>query len=131
MAVCRKKTVFQIGEIMINSDIFMTMATNQMESPSFFPFSMPLHITFCVIALVFFVYRFITDKKPFQLIMAITIPLSLTLWISNNRTWYYILGLIELILLVAAFVTSIIFRKKAVQDEKTTENSATDSEAQQ
>ncbi|MCM1132820.1 MAG: hypothetical protein NC340_05045 [Ruminococcus flavefaciens] len=102
---------------MINPNIFLTMAENQMESPSFFPFSMPLHIGFCVLALAFFILRFVTDKKPYQLILAVAIPLSLTLWISSSRTWYYILGLIELILIITAFVSSVISKRKGKSEE--------------
>lgn len=109
---------------MINSDILLTMSETAMENPSFFPFPFPLHLTFAVIATVFLIFRFITNKKPYQLIMAIAIAISLALWIpSVSRTLYYTVGLIELILVAAAFVTSLIFKNKNVQAE---ENTATE-----
>lgn len=110
---------------MINSDIFLTLTVNAMENPSFFPFPFPLHVIFCILATAFLIFRFATNKKPFQLIMAIAIPISLTLWISDNRTLYYIVGLIELILLIAAFVTSVIFRDKSTPENETAETVGT------
>lgn len=104
---------------MINSDILLTISETAMENPSFFPFPFPLHLTFAVIATVFLIFRFVTNKKPYQLIMAIAVAISLALWIpSVSRTLYYTVGLIELILVVAAFVTSLIFRDKSTPEEE-------------
>lgn len=102
---------------MINSDVLLTLAMTEMENPSFFPFPFPLHLGFSIIAFAFLIFRFITNKKPYQLIMAIAIPLSLILWLpSASRTLYYITGLIELILIIAALVTSFIFKDKAAPE---------------
>lgn len=111
---------------MINSDILLTLAETKMENPSFFPFPFPLHLIFAVIATAFLIFRFVTNKKPFQLIMAVAIPISLILWIPTaSRTLYYVIGLIELILIIVAFVTSLIFRDKSTPEKETsaTENS--------
>ncbi|MDE5855339.1 MAG: hypothetical protein K2H19_09825 [Ruminococcus sp.] len=108
---------------MLNSYMLFTIAdkiTNgggsgsgdMFANESLFPFPFPLHLIFCAIGLFFFIYRFATDKKPFQLIMALAIPFSLSLWISDSRTWFYAVGLIELILTLIAFITSIVFRNK-------------------
>ncbi len=110
---------------MINSDVLLTLAVTEMENPSFFPFPFPLHLAFSIIAFAFLIFRFVTNKKPYQLIMAIAIPLSLILWIpSANMTLYYITGLIETILIVAAFVTSLIFKDKTTPE--TDKNSESD-----
>lgn len=110
---------------MINSDVLLTLALNEMENPSFFPFPFPLHLVFSIIAFAFLIFRFVTNKKPYQLIMAIAIPLSLILWLpSASRSVYYITGLIELILIAAAFVTSLIFKDKTAPE--TDENTETD-----
>lgn len=107
---------------MINS--LFTLAIAEMENPSFFPFPFPMHLGFSIIALAFLIFRFVTNKKPYQLIMAAAIPFSLILWIpSVSRTLYYIVGLIELILILAAFVTSLIFKDKtASEDGENAEN---------
>lgn len=109
---------------MINSDVLLTLAVTEMENPSFFPFPFPLHLGFSIIAFAFLIFRFVTNKKPYQLIMAIAIPLSLVLHLpSATRTLYYIIGLIELILIIVALVTSYIFKDKTNPEaDKNAEN---------
>lgn len=108
------------GGIGGNGDMF--------ANESLFPFPFPLHLGFCIIGLIFFIYRFATDKKPFQLIMALAIPFSLALWISDSRTWFYTVGLIELVLILAAFITSIVFRNKNKSADNSEEVQSADSE---
>lgn len=109
---------------MINSDVLLTLAMTEMENPSFFPFPFPLHLGFSIIAFAFLIFRFVTNKKPYQLIMAIAISLSLVLHLpSATRTLYYIIGLIELILIIVALVTSYIFKDKInPETDKNAEN---------
>ena len=71
-----------------------------------------MHITLAVISVIFFTYRFMVQKKPFQLIFAIAVPLSLLLWVSNNKTLFYTIGAIELVLILLAFITSIVCKPK-------------------
>lgn len=112
---------------MINSDILLTLSEAEMESPSFFPFPFPLHLIFAIIATAFLIFRFVTNKKPYQLIMAVAIPISLILRIpSATQTLFYVIGLIELILIIAAFVTSLIFRDKSTPEKETAENTETE-----
>ncbi len=122
----RRKTVpySRNGVFMLNLEMLSLMASQEIEKPNLFPFPFNMHLIFSALALVFFIYRFTTQKKPFQLILAIAIPLSLTVWISENRTWFYILGLIELILLVIAFITSLIFKKKMPAEENSSASEA-------
>lgn len=95
------------------SDFLITMSQNaDIEQTALFPFPFRYHIAFACIALIFFAYRFIRDKQPYQAILAVAIPLSLVISVSENKTLFYIIGIVELILLIAAFVTSIVFRKK-------------------
>lgn len=109
---------------MFSIEMFSLIASQEVEKPNLFPFPFNMHLIFSALALVFFIYRFITQKKPFQLILAIAIPLSMTIWISENRTWFYTLGLIELILLVIAFVTSLIFKDKTPAEENSSADEA-------
>ncbi len=97
---------------MFNFDMLTTMELTEVENPSLFPFPAPLHIGFVIIAVIFFLFRFFTDKRPFQLIMAIAVPISLLLRLELSRQGFYIVGAIELLLLIAAAATSIIFKKK-------------------
>jgi hypothetical protein len=97
---------------MLDFRILSTMAESEIENPNLFPFPFTMHITFAVIGLLFFIYRFITDKKPYQLIFAFAIPFSLTLWLSDSRAWFYTLGAVETVLILGALVTTFIFRDK-------------------
>lgn len=104
-------------------------SSGSLENGNLFPFPFSLHLIFCIVGLIFFIYRFATDKKPFQLIMAVAIPFSLTLWISSSRTWFYIVGAIELVLILAAFAASIVFRNKNKSADDSENLKSADSEA--
>lgn len=112
---------------MINS--IFAVAVQEMETPQLFPFPFPLHIGFCIVALVFFLFRFFTDKKPYQLIMGIAIPLSLVLELSDSKTLYYTIGIIEVILILSAFISTFFF-KDAETVEETGNSTDSDSEEQ-
>lgn len=106
---------------MLNPDFLLTITTSEIENANLFPFPFGLHLVFCAIALIFFGWRFSEQKKPFQLLFAIAVPLSLAIWLNDSKTWFYIIGLIELLLILAAFVSCFIFKDKAPE-----ENSAED-----
>ncbi len=115
---------------MFNIEMLPLIASQEVEKPNLFPFPFNMHLIFSALALVFFIYRFITQKKPFQLILAAAIPLSLTVWISDSGSWFYILGLIELILLAAAFISSFIFKKKAPAEDNSSAGEAAEVNAE-
>ena len=104
----------QIGVKMNISDFLVTVAqTSNAEQPGLFPFPFPMHLIFSIIALLFFIFRFSSEKQPYQLIMAIAVPFSLIIWVADtNRFMFYFMGAVELILLAVALVTSIIGAKK-------------------
>ena len=87
------------------------------ENPTIFPFPSWMLIGVAVLSLIFFGYRFAVQKKPFQLIFAIAVPLSLLLWVSNNKTLFYTVGIIELILIVTALFTSIFVKPKTAEEK--------------
>ncbi|MBE6862487.1 MAG: hypothetical protein E7497_06280 [Ruminococcus sp.] len=113
---------------MLFSNTALTLAQNtEVMQPTLFPFPFEAHIVFAILALVFFVFQFTREKKPYQLIMAIAVPFSLVLWLSESQTLFYAVGIIEAVLLFAALITSIIFRDKSSDKEnaeKNTDNSA-------
>lgn len=98
-------------------DIFTLTQQAEIENPTLFPFPFNMHLIFACLATVFFVYRFATQKLPYQLIMAIAIPASLLIWVSESRTLFYTVGIIELVLILAALVTSFIFKPKEIVDD--------------
>lgn len=101
------------------------MSTTEVIQPNLFPFPFQHHLIFCCIAMVFFVYLYVKYRKPHQLVMAIAIPLTLALWISESRMLFYAIGIIEVLMLITAFVLSIIHKKKhpeLYEDEKKEKN---------
>lgn len=115
---------------MFNPNIFL-MELSGNGAPSLFPFPLNLHVIFAVISVIFFIYRFITDRRLFQLIMAVAVPFSLTLRISDNRTWFYTVGIIELILLLIACISSFIKAGKRNENENESEINETASNGEQ
>jgi hypothetical protein len=91
------------------------------ENPTIFPFPFEMHLALAVISFLFFSYRFATQKKLFQLIFAVAAPLSLLLWLSDSKTLFYIVGIIEFILILVACISS--FKSKPKKTEETTAKS--------
>ena len=89
-----------------------TLSEAEIENPNLFPIPLSMHVGFAIVGLIFFLYRFITDKKPYQLIFAFAIPFSLTIWLSESRAWFYTLGAVEAVLGLCAFITTFIFKDK-------------------
>ncbi|MBP3379282.1 MAG: hypothetical protein J6K77_00245 [Ruminococcus sp.] len=108
-----------LEKFMFNPDFLLTISTTtpEIENANLFPFPFGLHLMFCAMALIFFAWRFSEQKKPFQIIFAIAIPLSLTIWLSKSKPWFYIIGLVELLLILAALVTCFIFRDKTPEED--------------
>lgn len=98
-------------------NIFALTQQAGVENPSLFPFPFKMHLIFACIGAIFFAYRFFTQKRPYQLIMAIAIPASLIIWLSESRTLFYGLGIAEAVLILAAAVTSIIFKAPAESED--------------
>lgn len=110
----------------MNITQLLTMAalSNEVEQPGLFPFPFKIHLIFCIISLLFFFYQFIKDKKYYQLIMGIAIPLSLIIHISENKTFFYAVGAVELALLIAAFIASIFDNKREKEKQATDSGNA-------
>lgn len=117
----------QIGVIMNYFDLFVMTQQAGIENPSLFPFPFHMHLIFACIGAVFFAYRFFTQKRPFQIIMAVAIPLSLLVWISESRMLFYGVGIAEAVLIIAAAVVSLIF--KTPQENDTGSEEAADEDA--
>lgn len=108
-------------------DIFTLTQQAEIENPSLFPFPFKMHLIFACLAAVFFAYRFFTQKQPFQLIMAVAIPASLLIWLSESKTLFYAVGIAEAVLILAAIVTSFIFKSKDIADDNDDADPAADS----
>ncbi|MBR3282048.1 MAG: hypothetical protein IKI56_01995 [Ruminococcus sp.] len=92
-------------------DMLITMdQTSEANQPSLFPFPLGLHMAFVSIAVIFFIYRFYVQKRPYQVFIASAIFISLGFWLSESKTVYYGIGIIQVILLICALVASIIYK---------------------
>lgn len=107
---------------MFDLNMLTTLEVAHAENPSLFPFPFGLHAGFAIFALVFFIFRFFTDKKPFQLIFAIAIPFSMTLWLSESRAWFYTVAAVEFVLIVCAFLSTIFYKKTSSEAEEAADN---------
>lgn len=106
------------------SNAFLTLFHQSMtEKPTLFPFPFEMHLLFVCVGVVFFIYRFYVQKRPNQILMAVAIFISLAIWLSESKALYYSLGAIELVLLAACFVTSLIFKAPAAEDNDDDEKS--------
>lgn len=97
---------------------FITMAQgSDLAQTNLFPFPFKFHLVFSILAFVFFVFMFIRERRIYQAILAIAIPLSLCLWISESKTLFQVIGIAELVLILAAFISSIAQKKKTAPEE--------------
>ena len=95
-----------------------------LRNNNIFPLPFTAHLVFSCIAFLFFIIQFARVKHKHQLIMAVAVPATLLLYVNSNKTWFYIIGFGELILLIAALITAIIEKRKekALAAEQTVEN---------
>lgn len=107
----------------ITNMLIQMAQTSDASQPSLFPFPLELHLTFVCIGAIFFAYRFFVQKRPYQIIMAIAIAASLAIWISDkSKSLFYGIGIVEAVLILAALVSSFIFKapKEAVESASET-----------
>ncbi len=84
---------------------------------SVFPLPVKSHIIFCVIAVAFFLLQFIRLRYRYQLVLAAAVPATLLVYVSDNRTWFYGVGVLEICLLLLALVLAIVQHKKLAKEE--------------
>ncbi len=101
-----------------NDTIFTLTQQADAEKPSLFPFPFTLHLIFVCISVLFFAYRYIAQKRPYQAIMSVAVLTSMAIWLSDSRKLYYGIGIIELSLIVVALITAIIFKAPPVTDDE-------------
>lgn len=101
------------------SNLALFMSQTADAETSLFPFPAEMHYPFVAIAVIFFLVSFIKQKKPYQLIFAIAIPLTLLLKFvtEKERTLFYIFGAVELVLIVIALISVIVCRPKKKEEE--------------
>ncbi|HRR75541.1 MAG: hypothetical protein IJK31_08080 [Ruminococcus sp.] len=105
-------------------DMLITMdQTSEAVQPSLFPFPLGLHMAFVSIAVIFFIYRFYVQKRPYQVLIASAIFVSLGFWLSESKAVYYGIGILQVLLLIAALVSTFICKPAETVAESTEDNS--------
>lgn len=145
LAVSRQKYSLRFSDLEISMNFTENLITlTQAQETSLFPFPFSTHIIFSCIAVAFLIFQFTREKKPYQIIISVAVALSLAIWLSDNRTLFYAIGIAEALLLIAAFVTAVVFKHKELEegsadaaqseensDEKAQETPETAEEAQE
>ncbi len=108
----------------MNFDLISTLAQTEVEKVGLFPYPAKLHVIFCIIAFVFFLIRFLRHKRIYRLILAVAVPISLLIQVSDSKMLYYFVGGVELVLILTAFISS--FFDKHVDKEDNKPQTATD-----
>lgn len=73
---------------------------------SFFPISLTLHIILALLALLVFGMQFIRYRKSHHLVLAIALPCTLLPYLSDNQTFFYIIGVFEFAALILSAILS-------------------------
>ena len=95
------------------SNFLVTMAqTTENNQTNLFPFPFHVHLIFSMISTLFFFAMYNKYHKPYQLLMGFAVPISLVIWLSESKSLFYGVGIIELILLFASFLITVILKIK-------------------
>lgn len=113
----------------INNKIFTLTQQADAEKPSLFPFPFSFHLVFVCICVLFFAYRFTAQKRPYQAIMSVAVLASMAIWLSESKSLYYAIGILELVLILAAFVTALIFKAPQTDDDDLTDDPDSEDES--
>lgn len=81
-------------------------------SNNVFPLPFEIHLAFVIIAIAVFSVRFMMKKRSYQIIMSAAVALTLFLHDGISKTMYNCVGVSIFILIIGAFVSCIIDRKK-------------------
>ncbi len=94
---------------------------------SLFPYGIEKYLIFCVIATLFFLLQFIRTKYWYELILTIAVPASLLVYVNQESdVWFYGVGIMEAVMLVAAAVTYFIQYRKVKAAEKLAQKNKTE-----
>ncbi len=108
---------------MFNPDLFTVLELTKVENPNLFPFPFGLHVGFSIVAFLFFMVRYFFDKRPYQFILAFAVPFSMTLWLSEDKVWFYTVGAIEFALILLCIISDIIYKIKHPELKEEKKNS--------
>lgn len=73
---------------------------------SYFPIRFEVHMILALLALLVFGMQFIRFRKSHYLILAVALPCTLLPYLSDDKTFFYAVGIAEAAALVLAFILS-------------------------
>lgn len=92
-----------------------------MDTNVLVPLPLPAHIIFCIVGTLYFGFRYYQKNYLYYLLLAVAIPSTLLIYMSNER-WYFIaLAIEEFILAVMIFVNMRKVEKQKKTEEKAAE----------
>lgn len=83
-----------------------------------FPLSFTQHLVFVIIAVVFLALQFARQKYWYQPVVMAAMAGSLLIYVRDGMAWYYSVGVLELVLILAAAVLYILQARKLAKAEK-------------
>ncbi len=84
-----------------------------------FPLSFTQHLIFVIIAVIFLALQFVRQKYWYQPVVMVAMAGSLLIYVRDGMGWYYSVGVLELVLMLAAAVLYILQARKLAKAEKT------------
>lgn len=89
-----------------------------------FPLSFTQHLVFVIIAVIFLALQFARQKYWYQPVVMAALAGSLLIYVHDGMGWYYGVGALELVLMLAAAVLYILQARKLAKIEKAEKDSA-------
>lgn len=83
-----------------------------------FPLSFTQHLVFVIIAVIFLALQFVRQKYWYQPVVMAAMAGSLLIYVRDGMVWYYSVGVLELVLMLAAAVLYILQARKLAKAEK-------------
>lgn len=73
---------------------------------AYFPIRFEVHMILALLALLVFGLQFIRFRKSHHLILAVALPCTLLPYLSDDKTFFYAVGIAEAVALLLAFILS-------------------------
>jgi predicted membrane protein len=87
-----------------------------------FPLAFPVHIGFCAISLLFFLFLYVKTGYKYHLLTAVAIPSSMLIYFCTTKPIFYTFGLVQFGLVIAIFVLMHFEKPKEVSENENGES---------
>ena len=92
-----------------------------MEHSIIFPLPLSIHIGFVILSVILLILCYMKRKYTYELYMLVGIVSTLFIYICKEKSYFYILGLEEIILLILTIVDMAKVSKALAEAEKARE----------